>query len=117
MQDGVICYSDLIKVKVALDNGEILGIETKGYLMNHRRRELQAPAITADDAAASINQRLSISSVKRAVIPKDSLREVECYEFTGSFNGHNFIIYINTQDGREENILLLIETDTGILTS
>ena len=28
MQDNVIMYPDLIKVKVALDNGEILGIET-----------------------------------------------------------------------------------------
>ena len=30
-QDGVTIYSDLIKLKVALDNGEVLGIETKGY--------------------------------------------------------------------------------------
>ncbi len=32
MQNNVIMYPDLIKLKVALDNGEILGIETTGYL-------------------------------------------------------------------------------------
>ena len=31
-QDDVIIYADLIKVKIALDDGEILGVETKGYL-------------------------------------------------------------------------------------
>ena len=39
-QDGVIMYPDLIKVKVALDNGEILGIETTGYLNNHTQRDV-----------------------------------------------------------------------------
>ena len=41
-QNDVIMYPDLIKVKVALDNGEILGIETTGYLNNHiRKRYIQ----------------------------------------------------------------------------
>ena len=39
-QDGVIVYPDLIKVKMALDNGEVLGIETTGYLNSHTEREL-----------------------------------------------------------------------------
>ena len=34
-QSGVVVYSDLIKLKVALDDGEILGMETSGYLNSH----------------------------------------------------------------------------------
>ena len=34
-QEDVVMYPDLVKVKVALDNGEILGIETTGYLNSH----------------------------------------------------------------------------------
>ena len=30
--NGIVVYPDLIKVKIALDNGEILGMETEGYL-------------------------------------------------------------------------------------
>lgn len=115
-QDGVTCYSDLIKVRVALDNGEILGMETNGYLMNHARRSLGTPKLTEADARAKINPQLSIDSVNLALIPKDSLKEVLCYEFKGSFQDKNYIIYINADNGHEENILLLIESEEGILT-
>lgn len=39
-QDGVTVYPDLIKLKVALDNGEIMGIETTGYLNSHEKRNI-----------------------------------------------------------------------------
>lgn len=115
-QDGTKCYSDLIKVKVALDDGSIVGMECKGYLMNHRRRDLPAAAISPEQARERVSTRLEVSEVSLAVIPKDSLREVLCYEFKGACAGKNFIIYINAETGREEQILLLIESETGILT-
>ena len=115
-QDGIKCYSDLIKVKVALDNGEILGMETGGYLMNHKIRDIEPPTISMDTARAKLNPHLDFKSVNVALIPKDNLEEVLCYEFHGSFEGKNFIIYINTFNGAEEKILMLIESENGILT-
>lgn len=116
VQEDVTCYSDLIKVKVALDNGEIVGMETKGYLMNHRGRSLGEAKLTMDEARAKINSHLNVTGVKKALVPKDSLQEVLCYEFHGTFNDRNFIVYMNVENGREENILLLIESEDGILT-
>jgi len=34
-QGMFVVYPDLIKVKIALDNGEVIGFESKGYLSNH----------------------------------------------------------------------------------
>lgn len=116
VQDGVKCYSDLIKVKVALDNGEILGLETGGYLMNHESRAIGQPAISMQDAAQKLSPHLEYKSGSLALIPKDSLEEVLCYEFHGSFAGRNYIIYVNAFNGREEKILMLIESENGILT-
>lgn len=116
VQDGAICYSDLIKVKVALDNGEILGMEANGYLMNHQKRKNVTPHLTVDEARKCVSSHLNINSSSVALIPKDSLREVLCYEFKGSFKGKNYIIYINASNGREEKILMLIESENGILT-
>lgn len=115
-QGGVICYSDLLKVKIALDNGEVLGLEAKGYIMNHKQRDLKTPSVTEEQAKAVINTHLAVEDGNLALIPKDSLREVLCYEFTGNFNGSNFIIYINAENAREEKILMLIESEDGILT-
>lgn len=115
-KNGIKCYSDLIKVRVALDNGEVIGMECKGYLMNHRDRNLGEPVLTMEQAKEKISTHLDVTAAALAVIPKDSLREVLCYEFKGTYLNKNFIIYINVENGREEDILLLIESETGILT-
>ncbi len=116
VQDDITCYSDLIKVRVALDTGEIVGMESKGYLMNHEARQLPEPAITLDEAHERISTGLDVSATRLALIPKDSMREVLCYEFKGNFNGKNFIVYVNANTGNEEEIFLLIESEEGILT-
>ena len=112
----VIMYPDLIKVKIALDNGDVVGMESRGYIMSHTDRTLPTNLISEDIARASINKHLAIDDVRLAIIPLDSKREVLCYEFRGSFNDQNYLIYINAETGAEEKILLLMETDEGVLT-
>lgn len=116
VENGVTCYSDLIKVRVALDNGEILGMEAHGYIMNHKTRNCAPAQMSKEQARQKINPRLSIESETMAIVPKDSLREVLCYEFQGKSNDRNFIIYINADTGEEEKILMLIESEDGILS-
>lgn len=115
-QTGVKCYSDLIKVRVALDNGEIVGMESRGYLMNHRTREIPDTVLTPDEAREQVSTHMYVREVAPVIIPKDSLREVLCYEYKGEYAGRNFLVYINAENGREEDIMLLIESDTGVLT-
>lgn len=116
VQDNVTCYSDLVKVRVALDTGDIVGMESKGYLMNHCERELSMPKLTMEEAKSKISTGLEVSGTKLALVPKDSMREVLCYEFKGAFNGKNFLVYVNADNGREEEIFLLIESEEGVLT-
>ena len=115
-QNNVTCYSDLIKVKVALDDGEIIGMEAYGYVMNHRARDIRTPSLAKQDARSKVSSRLSIDTVNIALIPKESKREVLCYEFKGTFADKNFLIYINAETGVEEDIQILIESPDGILT-
>ena len=115
-QGGVICYSDWIKVKVALDNGEILGTEMHGYIMNHKYRDFPTAALSENDARGKINSHLNVEKSNMALIPKDGETEKLCYEFTGTHNGRHFIIYINAENGCEEEILMLIESENGVLT-
>lgn len=116
VQDDVICYSDLIKVRIAMDTGEVVGFESKGYLMTHTQRKLPAIKLSEAEAREKINSHLSVDSVRLALIPKDSKREVLCYECKGHFSDRNYLIYINAENGREEKILMLLESPEGILT-
>ena len=115
-KDNVIIYPDLIKVKVALDNGEILGIETSGYLNNHEERKIDSVKISIDEAKKNLNNELEIKSEGLAIIPTEWQSEILCYEFKGKIDEREFLIYINATNGREEDILLIKDTPNGTLT-
>lgn len=115
-QEGVIIYPDLIKVKIALDNGEILGIETTGYLNNHEERSFPTTKISEEEAKEKLNPNLEITSSGLAVIPTEWKTEIFCYEFKGKVNDTDFLVYINAENGKEENILVIIDTPNRILT-
>ena len=116
IQDGVVMYPDLIKVKVALDNGDILGIETTGYLNNHTIRNISNVKITKEEAKKTLNSQLNIESEGMAVIPTEWQTEILCYEFKGKVEDTEFLVYINAENGREEDILVIKDTPNGILT-
>lgn len=115
-QNDVVVYSDLIKVKVALDNGEVLGIETTGYLNNHTQRDTSKVKISKEEAKKTLNKDLEILSEGLAIIPTEYNTEILCYEFKGKVDDREFLVYINAENGREEDILIITNTPNGTLT-
>lgn len=113
-QDDIVLYPDLIKVKIAMDNKEILSVECSGYIYNHTKRENLTYKITKEEAMKSLSIEATYS--KTAIIPKEGGKEVLTYEFRGKANGKDFLIYINANTGKEENVLLIIDNKNGILT-
>lgn len=114
-QDNVIIYSDLIKVKVALDNGEILGFEANGYIYNHRKRDLKATK-NIEEAKAILYEDLKIENERLCIIPTDAKDEVLVYEFKGTVEDKQFLVYINANNLREEKIYILLDTPGGTVT-
>lgn len=115
-QNGVICYPDLVKVKVALDNGEVLGVETQSYLNSHHERNIPSAGISMQDAEKKINPKLEILSRQIAVIPTDWKTELTTYEFKGRIEDRDFIVYINIETGKEEKIFMILDTPGGTFT-
>lgn len=116
VQDGVICYPDLIKVSVAMDTGKIISFDARGYLVNHFARSDVNPLLTAENAKKSLSPYLTVKDTKTAVIPTDSGSEVLCYEFWCEGTGNEeLLVYINAVTGEEENIFFLLYSDNGIL--
>ena len=114
---GITCYTDLIKVAVALDNGEILSFDARGFLVNHRERDFGEPKVAESEAAEEISPSLTPKKVSLAVIPTDSVEEKLCYEFLcRSDDGKDVLVYVNAMTGEEEDILILLKMDGGKLT-
>jgi len=115
-QEGVVVYPDLIKVKIALDTGEVVGFESKGFIMNHTQRQIPEPALTEEQAIARAGTRADINSVGMALIPTKFGTEIFCYELKGKLKDKDFLAYINAATGKEEQVLIIINTENGILT-
>ena len=114
--ETVTIYPDLIKVKVALDDGSVLGIETSGYLNSHTERTFETNIISKEKAKEVLNKDLQILSEGLAMIPTKWNTEVYCWEFKGKVEDNEFLVYINAQTGKEEDILLIVNTPDGTLT-
>lgn len=114
--NGVRCYPDLVKVAVSMEDGSLLGFEGQGYLVNHRARELEEPAVSQEEARQAVSSLLEIQTERLAVIPTRGEYEVLCWEFLGETEeGQHVISYINAATGGEEKLLLLLEDEHGTL--
>ena len=66
---------------------------------------------------AALLSNLEITSEGTAIIPTEWKTEIYCYEFKGIVDNKEFLVYINTETGKEEDVLVIIDTPGGILTT
>lgn len=117
VQGGKTIYTDLIKVSVALDTGEIVGYDARGYLVNHKDRQSVSPLRTKEEAQNILSPYLTVKSSNIAIIPTKGQNEVTCYEFACKTpKNQDVLVYVNVLDLKEEQILLLYKSKDGILT-
>jgi germination protein YpeB len=115
VEDDVVLYPDLIKVWVDISQNDVAGIDAHNYLMSHKDRDLGEAALTKDEAKENVNSNMKVSDVRLALIPLESGQEKLCWEYTGTINDKDFIIYINAETGVEEDILMIQHTNEGTL--
>ena len=104
VQDGAVIYPEKLTVKVALDRGEVVGLQAADFVYEHKERKLPKPAIDEAEARAKLNPGFEIERSQLAVIRNDLDEEVLCHEFNGRINGGRYRIYINAENGVEEKI-------------
>ena len=117
IENNVVAYPDLIKVGVALDDGSVVRLDAAGYAMNHHKRNFPAPAVTAEQARATVPNSLTIQKEHQCYIPTTGYDEVLCWEFVcKTEDDTHTLLYVNCENGQVENLLLLLEGENGTLT-
>ena len=114
-QDGVILYSDLVKVWVDRENNRVCGIDARNYLFSHRPRELSQPAVSREEAQSMLSANLTVQSHAMALIPVTPETEVLCHEFKCTLGEDSYILYVNAKNGQEEQIFKIIDSEDGQL--
>ncbi|MFL6563277.1 MAG: PepSY1/2 domain-containing protein, partial [Bacillus sp. (in: firmicutes)] len=102
--NGVRIYPESVKVKVALDNGDIIGVSADEYLKSFQTRTIEKPTISVKEARTKVNPNFKVMEDRQAIIVNDLNKEVLCYEFLGTINDDTYRIFINAKSGVEEEV-------------
>lgn len=111
VQDDVRLYPDSIVVKIALDNGEIIGFNAQEHLANHHERKIKQPKIKLEEAKELVNGQIKIHDEHLAIIQNELDEEVLVYEFLGERKDESYRIFINAETGSEEKVEKLTNTE------
>ncbi|MEG1609033.1 MAG: germination protein YpeB [Clostridia bacterium] len=113
----VICYLDMVKLKVSLQSGKVIGFEGLNYIYNHCARTIDAPTLTLEQLSAMDFGGLEIISKKLCLIPLDNGQECLTFEVFGHIGAVEFFIYVDAKNGNQVKILQVIDSDEGRLTA
>lgn len=115
-EDGVVYYSDLIKVSVSLDNAKPVAIDARGFLMNHTARTLPEIKVRLHQAKKNLSESLTVLDSQTALIPTEDGKEKLCHEFhCKDVSGQEVLIYTDVETGAEDDIKILLYSDDGTL--
>ncbi len=112
MQNGVVIYSDMVKLKVCEERGIVTGMEGLAYVLNHTQRDLGEAKISAGEAKGALNGGFNTETSRLCLIPVNG-GETLCYEFYGTFGDDVYYIYVDAVTGDEVEMFTVIGTAQG----
>ncbi|MEH6938121.1 germination protein YpeB [Bacillus sp. JJ664] len=101
---GVRIYPELVTMKIALDDGSIVGFSAKNYLAAYTKRKIPEPKISIEEARKSVNSNMKIMEERKAIILNKLNQEILCYEFLGIRGNDTYQVFINANTAVEEQI-------------
>ena len=110
--DDVIVYPDLIKVAVDSATGEVVGMEARAYLINHKDWDVNFGEVSKDDAQKAISDSLKVTNVAKALIEKNG-KYYTCYEFQSMMGDRQYYVYVDSKTGNEVELFKVIENTEG----
>jgi spore germination protein len=111
VQHGVRIYPEIVTLKVALDNGDIMGYEGMEFLLSHRDREKPVFKLSQEQARKTLSPKLKVMETHKALIRNDINEEVYCYEFIGVLGDETYQIFVDANEGDEEQVKKLKEAE------
>jgi spore germination protein len=103
---GVLRYPEMVKVQVAQDNGEVLGLDAVPYLTFYNPNESSTikPRYTEARIRQFLNPHVKLEKIRLAQVLDEMFNKVPCYEVSCLEGMDRFFIYYNANTGQEEKI-------------
>lgn len=109
----VIYYPDLVKVKVDLVSGNVIGLDATNYAYNHVDRPEYKTTTSILQGDDYLNDRLKVVERNYAVIPNKYVGESMAYEYICKWENYTYYIYLDVNTFKELQILRVVDTTSG----
>ena len=109
VKDGIIYYPDLIKMKISLIDGAVLGLDSQNFLYNHVDRTVLEEV--GDVNSVTFVEGFEAVVKRRVIIPTEWNTEVEAYEVAGTFNDAFYYIYYDAVTLEEIKVMRVIQDE------
>ncbi len=113
--NGVIVYGDLVKVRVCAETNTVIGVEAKSYFTNHTERLIEKATLSERQAEAKVSENIEVETSRLALVPIGTKSEKLCYEFSGTFDGATYYVYIDAMTGRQVEMFKVVKSTEGTL--
>lgn len=114
-QNDVILYPDLVKVRVCAETATVIGMEATSYYTNHTERKIGKPVLSASQAREKISTEIDVITCRTVITPVGEKSEKLCYEFSGTYDGSTYYVYIDAETGRQIEMFKVITSSEGEL--
>ncbi|MFZ5815940.1 MAG: PepSY1/2 domain-containing protein [Bacillota bacterium] len=105
-EQGVSIQTELIKVSLAMDNGELVGFDARNYWINRHARQMPAPKLSAAEARQRVSPRLTVTAEPRMALVADRRgQERLCWEVQTRLDDQRFRVFIDATDGHEIDVI------------
>lgn len=112
-QNNIVLYPDLVKVKVDLGSGTVIGYDATSYFMNHTERNLSAPKLAPNAFKDKLPSQMVVKNMRTVLAPIDYNKEIICFEYECEKDASTYYFYLNATTGEEENVLKVVKTADG----
>lgn len=103
-RDGVLHYPHKITIRVAMDNGQVIGIQATDFVYAKHQNISMSPKLTLTEAQTHLEPAFRVKSTRLVTILNQKNIETLCYEFIGQMDHANFRLYMNASNGEEEKL-------------
>ena len=110
MQDGVVLYPDLVKVKIDMYKQNVIGFEAKNYAFNHVVRNFEF-SVAVDEAEQKLGFDYVVLNTRKAIIALDGDVEVAVHEFACDRINGLYYYYVDANSGDIVKILKVVDSN------
>ncbi len=114
--EGVLLPAERLLLQLSLEDGSLLALSADEYWQQHRTRTLTKPMLSEAEARARLNPQLEAEPGRLLLLPNGYGGETLCWAFRGGYDKHDYLVCINAENGNEEDIRELCESENGLWT-